>query len=203
MKRLQAALAGLFLVGTVSAQTATVTIDMLPVQPNAIYARDGEDVSLSAKPGPDGKYVFTFSKKFPQAVSFSVDSPKKGQLHLFVAAGDQLNVKTDFGNNTVITGKGAEDATVRQQYMKAFLEAYGQFNAKDMTAKEYYEKGSAVFQIPINMLEANKGKISPAMYREEKLSLELQKIGMQILMPYYFSLGFQKKLSEAYPYENW
>ncbi len=203
MKRLQAALAGLFLIGTATAQTATVTIDMLPVQPNAIYARDGEDASLSAKPGPDGKYVFTFSKKFPQAVSFSVDSPKKGQLHLFVSAGDRLNVKTDFGDNTTITGKGAGDATVRQQYMKAFLEAYEKFDAKGMTASEYYEKGSAVYQIPLDRLEASKGKISPAMYREEKFSLELQKISMQILMPYYFSLGFQKKLSETIPEEYW
>ncbi len=188
----------------VSAQVkdVPVVVDITPLKTNQMWAAGAGKTDI-IKPDKDGKYVFHFTGNFPMDVRMGIDSPKKGQLFLLLEAGNNLQVKTDFAEKTAFSGNGAENARVQYQYMSAFLDAYGKLDAKMVPMHEFYKKADSVFQLPIDMLEANKQKVTPAFYTYQTVTLRYQKLGNKMILPYYYHLGFNKKMSDVLPENFW
>ncbi|UKJ06964.1 TlpA family protein disulfide reductase [Solitalea lacus] len=180
-----------------------VVLDIAPIKADSMWANpEGGDI-VFAKANKAGKYVFTFKVDKVLPVRVGIDQPKKAQLFLFLEENDQLSIKTDFEKKTSISGRGAENNKVLYDYMSVYIETYNKLDAKGMSPQEYYDMGNKLDQTSIDMLEANKQKVTPGFYNYQSVALAYQKLGQYIMLPYYYHLGFGKKLSEIIPADFW
>ncbi|HWW39399.1 TlpA disulfide reductase family protein [Pedobacter sp.] len=182
---------------------ATIVVDMASSKIDSMWIVAADEEVIMAKPDKEGKYVHTFTGNFPKSIRMGIDAPKKAQMFLFLEEGNRLNIQTDFGEQTVFTGTGAENNRVLFKYMSAYIDANNKADAKGMSPQQYYAMGHAMDQQSIDILEANKQKVTPVFYSSQSVTLKYQKLGNQIMMPYYYSLGFGKKMSEIIPEGYW
>lgn len=187
---------------------ATVTVEITDVKADSIWVwvTRPERKVYTIKAGKDHKFVIGFKESGNVLFTFGTDVPKKSSSPIFVEKGDELNVVTDFDQHITFSGKGAENARVLAECTKAYAAAY---------TKKEQEIGKAILspadaiatyyglgQIPLNVLEANKQKVSPAFYQDQSVSFLCQKLNMPLILPKYYAMS-GKKLSECIPASYW
>ncbi|WP_438940090.1 TlpA family protein disulfide reductase [Chitinophaga hostae] len=181
---------------------AAIVIDVAPLKVDSIWLAEGEN-ALMIGPDKEGKFTHHFTGTFPKSIQLGISTPKKGQMSLFLEPGDKLNIKTDFEANTTFSGPGAANAKVLWEYTYAYILDNTKSDATKMTMKEYYDMINRVEQQSIDILEASKQKVTPAFYKEESVTLKYRKLSSLILAPYFYHLGFKKKMSEVLPDDYW
>lgn len=181
---------------------ATIVIDVAPLKVDSVWLTDGDNI-IMVGPNKAGKFTHRFAGTFPKTIRLGIDTPKKGQMHLFLESGDQLNIKTDFEANTNFSGPGAANAKVFWEYFYAYVLDNTNIDATKMTVKEYHEMVNRVEQKSIDILEANKQKVTPAFYKDQSVDLKYRKLASLVLSPYFYHLGFKKPMSEVLPDDFW
>lgn len=158
------------------------------------------------KPNKEGEFLLSFVSGFPRTVKFGTDSPKKWSLSLFLEEGDQLSVTTDFDQHTSFFGKGAENASVLEECTRAYASAYNkkeqEVGKKILSPADAIDTYYGLGQIQVDVLEANKQKVSPAFYRDKSVSFLYQKLSMPLIIPKFYAMS-GKKLSECIPTSYW
>ncbi|MBO9732104.1 MAG: TlpA family protein disulfide reductase [Chitinophaga sp.] len=182
---------------------ATIVLDISPLKVDSVWIADGEQSVFMVAPNKEGKVTHRFTGTFPKSIRVGIDSPKKGQMYLFLESGDKLNIKTDFEEKTTFSGPGAENAKVLWKYFYQYLLDYKNINATNLTVKEYLDTVNRMEQASIDILEANKRKVTPVFYKDQSISLKYRKLGSLVLAPYFYHLGFKKKMSEVLSDDYW
>ena len=182
-----------------------VTIEITSVKPDSIWVADYGN-AFFAKPDKDNKYVLHFKHNKPLKVRMGFDKPEKRSMTLFLEQGDQLNIASDFDKNSSFSGKGADNNRVFTECTRAYASAYEK-KGKEIgdkilspadAFKTYYELG----QLKLNVLEANRQKVSKTFYDNCYISFSCEKLGLPILLPKYY-VSPEKKLSECIPDNYW
>ncbi|MFD2556272.1 TlpA family protein disulfide reductase [Sphingobacterium tabacisoli] len=189
---------------TTIAQTkdAQLIVDIKPLKIDSIWISvDGETEFLHKN--QQGDFTFDFSGKFPKQIVIGVDSPIKGNHLLFIDKGNKLTVKTDFDQNTTFWGNGAENNKVLHTYMTEYIKAQRAADATKLSPEEFYALGRGIDQRSIDILEANKKKVTPGFYKEASITLKYQKLNSEVMAPVLYSQGFQKPLSTVVPKGFW
>ena len=181
---------------------ATVTIDIRPLKTDTLVVVDGNDV-LFAKPGKDGKYVFTFKSNLPKTVEFSISKPKHGRLPLYIEEGNNINIVTDFGTKMVFSGTGANNARVYYQNFNFLNKAWRAITVKGGTPNDLFAKFSAMFKTPMETLKANKNNVTASFYSNHMDFLYYQDLGYKLDVPFWYMRETRKKLSESIPDGYW
>lgn len=187
---------------------ATVTVEITNVKADSIWVwvTRPERRFYTVKAGQDRKFVIGFKERGNVLFTFGTEVPKKSSSPIFVEKGDELNVVTDFDRNTIFSGKGAENARVLNECTNAYAAAYAK-KEKEIgktilspadAISTYYGLG----QLSLNILEANKQKVSPIFYQDQSVSFLYQKLNMPILIPKFIAMS-GKKLSECIPASYW
>jgi thiol-disulfide isomerase/thioredoxin len=204
MKRIIMALLCCLFAGMTFAQKneATIVVDARPLKIDSIWISiDGEIVFMRSN--KEGKFVQHLTGNFPKSIRMGIDNPVKGQKFLFLEKGNKLNIQTDFKHKAIFSGSGVENNKVLDEYMTLYIETNNKADAKGMSPEQFYVMGRSMDQASIDILEANKTKVTPAFYNEASVTLKYQKLGSQIMAPFYYSLGFGKKMSEILPEGYW
>jgi thiol-disulfide isomerase/thioredoxin len=182
-----------------------VTIEMTSLKPDSIWVANYGKVFF-AKPGKDNKYVLNFNHDKPLKVRIGFDQPEKRSITLFLEKGEQLNVVTDFDQNTSFSGKGTENTRAFHECTRAYALAYEK-KGKEIgdkilspadAIKTYYDLG----QLKLNVLEANRQKVSRTFYNDCYISFSCEKLGLPIMLPKYYVTP-EKKMSECIPASYW
>lgn len=181
---------------------AIIAIGVAPLKVDSMWIAEGEKV-VTIGPNKGGEFIYRFTGTFPKSVRLGISTPKKGELPLFLEAGDKLNIKTDFEANTTFSGPGAANATVLWNYTYQYMLRNTTADATKMTMKEYYDMVDHAEQESIDILEANKQKVTPAFYQDQSITLKYRKLSSVVLAPYFYHLGFKKKMSEVLPDSFW
>ncbi|WP_316823088.1 TlpA disulfide reductase family protein [Pedobacter gandavensis] len=181
---------------------ATMVVDARPLKTDSMLIV-GEGLGFKIAPNKEGKFVYRFTGAFPKSVKIMVDQPIKGEMLLFLEAGDQLNINTDFADKTTFSGKGAENVKVQNEIWTKYVEDNKHIDAKGMSLKEFNDMIDHIEQTSIDILETNKQKVTPGFYKDQSTTLKYQKLSSKILSPYFYHMGFQKKLSESLPEGFW
>jgi thiol-disulfide isomerase/thioredoxin len=176
-----------------------VTIEITSVKVDSMWVVPPKGEVFFVQPGADHKIVLNFNQEAPFVLTFGIDAPKKGRMSVFIEKGDNLNVTTDFDQKSVFTGKGAENARVLNEYSRVYLAGYLKLDANKMTASEVFDGFTAIGQQSIDILEANKQKVSPGFYNYQSVALLYQKLGSGLIIPYLYHAGLGKKISESIP----
>lgn len=192
--------------GQKSETRVTVQITSAKTDSIWVWITRPERKFFSVKADQDQKFVIDFNGTTNVLFTFGTDVPKKSSSPIFVEKGDQLTVVTDFDRNTTFSGKGAENARVLNDCTNAYKEAYAK-KEKEIgktilslagAIDTYYGLG----QVPLNVLEANKQKVSPAFYQDQYVSFAYQKLNLPVYMPRFYAAP-GKKLSDSIPASYW
>lgn len=187
---------------------AKVTIEITSDKADSIWVwvTIPERKLFQVKPDKEHKFVVNFNEQTNVLFTFGTNVPKKSSSPIFIEKGDQLGVITDFDKNTVFSGKGAENARVLDQCTKAYAAAY---HEKELEVGDKILSPAAAFnmyyglgQVPVDVLLANKQKVTPAFYQDQLISFSYQKLNMPVMIPKYMAMS-GKKLSESIPDNYW
>lgn len=181
---------------------ASITINVKPLKVDSIWLALGEE-TVFMTPNKEGKFVHHFSGNFPKTVAFGIDNPVKANKTLFLEKGNNLNIQTDFAEKTVFTGSGAENNKVLDEYTTVYSNTQKNADAREMSPEQFYAFGRGADQKSIDILEANKAKVTPAFYKEASITLKYQKWNNEIMAPVLYSQGFNKPLSSVIPTGFW
>jgi len=177
----------------------TVDISLLKLDSLRLYKYDNNDIY--AKPGKDGKFHYSFADGLPKEIILI--GPKNKMVYAFLENGNQLNIKTDFDQQTSYSGKGAENSQVFNQFMGSFDAAMAKVDASKMATKEFFDVLNANNQLPIDLLNQNKQKVTPSFYNYQLTSLNYKKLKDYMWYGYYYILGMKKKFSDESPADLW
>ncbi|MCZ4244171.1 TlpA family protein disulfide reductase [Pedobacter punctiformis] len=182
---------------------STVTVEITSVKVDSMWVVPPKGGVFFVKPGANHKFVLNFNQEAPFILTFGIDVPKKGRISLFIEKGDHLNVTTDLDQKSVFTGQGSENAKVFDEFTNAYLASYLKLDASKMTANEVFDRTMAMGQHSLDILDANKQKVSPAFYKYQSIALLYQKLGSGMIIPYLYHVGLGKKISESIPEHFW
>lgn len=189
--------------GTVAGQTsATLVVDIRPLVTDTLVMFADEDV-VFAKPGPDGKYTFRYEGVFPKTINLSISQPKNGRVAVYLEAGDELALNTDFGDKVVFSGKGADNARVFYQNFDFMYDKWRSINVQGMTPDELYADFDAMFATPYLTLEANKTRVSRSFYENHRNFLFFQEIGYKLDVPFWYQRETNAPFSQSIPSNYW
>lgn len=181
---------------------ASIVIDVKPLKVDSIWISIDEE-TVFMTPNKEGKFVQKLTGNFPKSIRMGIDKPIKAQKSLFIERGNKLSMKTDFEKNTVFSGTGTANNKVLDEYMTVYIDAHTKADARGMSPEQYYAMGRNIDQKSIDILEANKQKVTPLFYNYQSITLKYQKLTTEIMAPFYYSLGFSKKMSEILPAGYW
>ncbi|MCZ4244172.1 TlpA family protein disulfide reductase [Pedobacter punctiformis] len=203
MKRITLVLIFCFCTGITFAQQkgATVSVDISPLKLDSLRLFKYDNNDLYAKADKDGKYRYNFPETPPKEIILV--GPKNKMIYAFLEKGSQVNIKTDFDQQTSFSGKGAENSQVLNNYMGTFDAAFAKIDASKMTTKEFFDVLNKTNQIPIDLLNQNKQKVSSSFYEFELTNLNYKKVKDYMWFGYYYILGTKKKFSEESPADLW
>ncbi|MDR2283367.1 MAG: TlpA family protein disulfide reductase [Sphingobacterium sp.] len=182
-----------------------VKVKLLGEQQDSIWVRADQPLGEVQKIGRDknGEFSFSFSDSTNVVFAFGPIEQKVASSPIFLEKGDNLQVSTDFGDNVTFSGKGAENARVLHEALRAYREAYNkkaeEIGGKTLPPSEVFEVYYGLGKIPLAVLEVNKSVVTPTFYKHQLVSFTAQKLGFPILIP----ARTGKKLSEAIPEEYW
>jgi peroxiredoxin len=186
---------------------AIVVLTPEGIQADSIWATSNNGDLVWSKKNKTGKFVFRYTSEFPGTFTIGMDAPQKGRLSVFLEAGNQLDVVSDLKKKAVFTGTGATNNQVFHEANMALQDGSDEngrrFGDGKASAEEMYEGISNVLQLPIDVLEKNKKKVTPVFYKEQSMALKYQKLGYQIILPYNLAMGTKKKFSESIPAGFW
>ena len=180
---------------------ATITIDAGPLKLDQLrlFKYDNDDIYV--KPDNEGKYHYSFTDSLPKELVLV--GPKNKMIYVFLENGDQLNIKTDFDQQTTFSGKGAQNSEVLNNYMSAFNIAFAKVDATKMTTQQFFDALNSINQIPIDLLNQNKAKVSPAFYNDQLTNLSYKKLKDYMWYGYYYFVGMKKKFADESPAGLW
>lgn len=184
---------------TAQKKPATITVNLGALKLDSLRLFKYDQNDLYAKADADGKYRFEFKEMLP--IEVILIGPKNKMIYAFLEAGENLQLKTDFDQQIVFSGNGAANSTVLNNYMTIFNEAYNKIDGAKMSGpREIMEAVNKANQIPIDLLEANKGKVTPVFYNFQKVSLDAKMLKDKIWASYMLAVSQKKfKMSEALP----
>ena len=99
--------------------------------------------------------------------------------------------------------KGAENARVLHEIMTAYIAGYQKLDATQVSMTELYQQAEDLQQRRVDMLEARKGRVTPAFYTYQSIALRYLQLGERVIRPVIYRQGFNKPLSEAIPEDYW
>ncbi len=160
--------------------------------------QEGFDTQILEK---DAKGEFVFSLPLNKAVDgrVGIDAPYKGSVSLYLEPGDDLLIKTDFKESTSFSGKGKENATVLHDLMTAYIKRYGALDATKVSLAVLFQGVDEMNQANLDFLDAQKGKVSPGFYEDQRRKFYYDGLGQRISTPYILSMAMGKKFSENLP----
>ncbi|MDR6782204.1 thiol-disulfide isomerase/thioredoxin [Pedobacter africanus] len=180
---------------------ATITVDAGPLKLDSLRLFKYDNDDIYAKPGKDGKFHYNLADGLPKEVILI--GPKNKMVYAFLENGSQLNIKTDFDQQTTYSGKGAENSQVFNHFMDVFETKKAKIDASKMTTKEFFDVLNSTNQIPIDLLNENKQKVTPSFYNYELTSLNYAKLKDYMWYGYYYILGVKKKFADESPADLW
>lgn len=155
-------------------KTATITVDLeggLKLDSIRLFKYDS--YNLYAKPDAGSKYKFEIKDKLP--IGVIINGPKDKQIYAFLESGEDLQLKTDFDQKIVFSGKDAANSTVLNNYMMALDNFNEKINYTNMSVPtQIMDTVYKADQIPIDLLMANKAKVTPGFYNFQKVNLEYE-----------------------------
>ncbi|MDR6782203.1 thiol-disulfide isomerase/thioredoxin [Pedobacter africanus] len=182
-----------------------VTIELTSIKPDSIWVADYGEVFF-AKPDKDNKYVLHFKHDKPLKVRIGFDKPEKRSMTLYLEQGGPLNIISDFDKNSSFSGKDAENTRVLNECTNIYASAYqkkgeeigDKILSPEDAVKTYYDLG----QLKLNVLEANRQKVSKTFYDDCYISFSCEKLNLPILLPKYYVTP-EKKFSKCIPASYW
>nr|WP_121272747.1 TlpA disulfide reductase family protein [Pedobacter schmidteae] len=180
---------------------AAITVDVSPLKLDSLRLFKYDNDDIYAKPGKDGKFRYNLAEGLPKEVILI--GPKNKMIYAFLENGNQLNIKTDFDQQTVYSGKGTENSKVFNNIMTTFDAAKAKIDASKMTSKEFFDVLNSTNQIPIDLLNENKQKVTPSFYNYQLTSLKYGKLKDYMWYGYYYILGAKKKFADESPSDLW
>ncbi|WP_162304950.1 TlpA family protein disulfide reductase [Sphingobacterium olei] len=195
-------------VGIVCAQLkeSTITVKTTSTKIDSMWVSGPNGKTFFAKPDEENKVVLRFKEEHPFILKLGIDAPTKWSLSLFVEQGDQLTVITDLDKQTKFSGKGKENAQVLFDCLTAYTATYKEMEkeigTRMLSPTEFFETYLKLGQSQIDVLEANKEKVSPAFYQDRSIAFQYQKLNLPTYGPSFF-VQSGKKLSESIPEGYW
>ena len=188
--------------GQQKSNPASATVSVKPSVGNidSIWVDDQAKFSY-IKPNAQGYFTLQFKPMFPKIVRIG---NKRWQINLYLEAGDDLKVITDFEKDTKFLGEGAVKAELLYQDDMAYSTYWSKTNIAEITPNQLLKDLRHIGNQAIAALNANKQKLSPAFYVAQSLNLFYKKVGNELSVPYKLTrYPYTKKISEAIPDQYW
>ncbi|QQT36992.1 TlpA disulfide reductase family protein [Sphingobacterium spiritivorum] len=179
---------------------ATITVDVSPLKLDSLRLFKYDYDDIYAKVDKDGKFVYNLTDGLPKEVILV--GPQNKMVYVFLENGNRLNIKTNF-EQTTYTGEGAENSEVFNHIMNTVEAAKVKIDASKMTAKEFFDILNNTNQIPIDLLNQNKQRITSSFYNYAMTSFSYQKLQDYMWYGYYYILGKKGKFAEESPADLW
>ncbi|MGJ1447883.1 TlpA family protein disulfide reductase [Sphingobacterium spiritivorum] len=179
---------------------AILTVDVSPLKLDSLRLFKYDNYDIYAKADKDGKFIYNLEDGLPKEVILV--GPQNKMVYAFLENGSRLNIKTNF-EHTTYTGKGAENSEVLNLIMNTVEAAKAKIDASAMTTKEFFDVLNRTNQMPIDLLNQNKQKVTPSFYNYGLTSFNYQKLKDYMWYGYYYILGVKKKFAEESPADLW
>ncbi|MGJ1197585.1 TlpA family protein disulfide reductase [Sphingobacterium spiritivorum] len=180
---------------------ATVTVDVSPLKVDSLRLFKYDNDDIYAKQDKDGKFRYNLTNGLPKEVILI--GPDNKMVYAFLEEGTQLSIKTDFNQQTIYSGKGADNSEVFNRIMNTVEEAKAKIDASKMNTKEFFDMLNNINQIPIDLLNENKQKVTSSFYNYGLTTYNYQKLKDYMWYGYYYILGVKKKFADESPSDLW
>lgn len=202
MKKITFVLTFSLFIGSIFAQKAndaTVTLSMPSITTNAVWAASEKGQTVINKTPVNGKYQFRFKDDLPALFTIGIDSPKKGQVYLFLEKGDNLEITTDFDRHTLFAGMGKENSRILNEGMMRYLAGYKKLDAKKSSYSEILGQWTGLLQQIIDTIKASKAILTPAFYNNELISFQYQKRSTAVTVASVYQLASDTSIKRTLP----